>query len=410
MPTMKELIVQARKLEIKYVKKRKVELEEEIKVVLNQNLIKALQKQKQQKQTPVVIGPVRGIVLYSKKYDKRILLFGEYHRRKQICANTGDRRLNIVDFLEEGFKYVGERSFNKVVDVFIEYPLLLKSSTNINLKKIPFTFYDLTYIRKSWADCLRQNKSKCKFENVRLHYTDARQIFINDNDDPIINAIDLLGQLETQNTKEKKKEERVQHALLLLTPNATVKYIRNIIKFDRQLSRIRWSFVRNALEKFWLDQFSRPFLILKRYLKENISHINSNNNEFFDTLKIGSKYYVAAGLMDCYTIARMMRCFSKSEVGSTATTNKLYCQDPSQIIFYGGDSHTLKLYTFFTGARYLGRHFRVSNHWTDTLGNKTTPNIPITIKGEKCLYMPGFDWDQVFPPQLDKHKQPRCPN
>jgi hypothetical protein len=130
-----------------------------------------------------ISGPVS---LGSFKYqDRNFYFFGEKHfgtegncetdhQIKCKSLQNGSKSKVCYDFLyflEKIFR--DSESKNEYVDFFLESPFILK---NIKVKKIgpdPNEDY-ISLIQNHFIDCLKRNKSKCKYKTLRLHYTDFR--------------------------------------------------------------------------------------------------------------------------------------------------------------------------------------------------------------------------------------------
>ncbi len=104
-------------------------------------------------------GPIRIVKMESKKYDKKIYLFGDFHKKQSTCdKNPG------LDVL---LKCLLKENQDKIFDVFIEFPY----SKN---EKGTITDSYMKNVWNSFDNCNKIKKDKCEYKNLRLHYSDIR--------------------------------------------------------------------------------------------------------------------------------------------------------------------------------------------------------------------------------------------
>jgi len=125
-----------------------------------------------------ISGPVS---LGSFKYNNRnFYFFGEKHFGTEgNCETSPKIQCRSLDHPNKkskvcfDFLYFLDKIFkdsHSYVDFFLESPFILK---NLKVKKIKADDY-ISLIQNTFMDCLKRNKSKCKYKTTRFHYTDFR--------------------------------------------------------------------------------------------------------------------------------------------------------------------------------------------------------------------------------------------
>ena len=442
----------------------------QLKVKLQRSIDKKKHKnkenEKQNKKPRSIIGPSQIVVLRSDKYKRNILLMGETHKPYFECDTSVEKLITASKFVQEGIKHMAKRNNNKsnksvkinkadknnkdmnygeesneIVDVYIESPYLEKDIKSYDFKSHISRNKDKYFVhnfRADFNDCLQTNKKKCKWNNVRVHYTDIRLTYylLNPNENKSTNKgtnkkekeSKTYGKLHETYDKKVKEDPLLygltdigfqkitnKHLLWLLdvmilhsSVNKTnkVTQIWDRTKIDEQINAVRWSAVRKALRLYFKNNFTVPFMNLKKYMlknQSNIIKIRSNKKYGVDTNFIGqSLENFTIGLMDTYTLARMMRCFHKAH-------------DPQNIIFYGGGGHVHNYMEFFTSKKYLGSDFivlkDVANEHLLTHDDLSSYDYSKTtiLPGKRCLPLDGFEWETIFPkntsPKTIKNKR-----
>ena len=130
-----------------------------------------------------ISGPVS---LGSFKYqDRNFYFFGEKHFGTEGNCETNPRikcrslgsgtKSNVcfdfLYFLDKVFR--DSESKKSYVDFFLESPFILKGLKVKKMGPDPNEDY-ISLIQNYFLDCLKRNKTKCKYKTTRLHYTDFR--------------------------------------------------------------------------------------------------------------------------------------------------------------------------------------------------------------------------------------------
>jgi hypothetical protein len=104
-------------------------------------------------------------VLYSKKYNKLIYIFGDHHERK-----WGNNDKHIINNYLKSFVKQSDHFIDIFLEVYAERKLLKASYITDTIE----TFKDCI------PDVKKGENKICLYYNVRVHYTDIRQYTDND--------------------------------------------------------------------------------------------------------------------------------------------------------------------------------------------------------------------------------------
>jgi len=263
---------------------------------------------------------------------------------------------------------------------------------------------DIGSLRARWANCLQVEKNACRWPNVRFHYVDMRL-----REDSIM-SISTVSKLEyllkelrrqlTDLTQPELTMKPVFFALLSERNFITADDLIRDTKFSKQLSAIRYPELKIALLNYWEQHVKSKVVALQQLpisqLATILSPVNDIQKSEYDKVAPGWKkeleslwalvWDIQLGLMDSYTLARMLRCFPQ--------TQGRYSEDPKYIVFYGGDGHRRLYAPFFSSLPGFRQVF-----YSDEKARRTT----------KCLDATGFSWQMAFPLTPPNPDRPPCP-
>lgn len=307
------------------------------------------------------ITPIRTLSYHtSTKYNKKIYIFGEQHYVDETC--TVDK-CNILKFITNNIINIP-----KFIDVFLEMSYITKDY------KETYEEYKYRYDKKfkkaildtfklKFYNCFTKNK--CKYPNIRFHYTDIRNATIKNHpyfitldayiynillffsgiitEDNLISSLNILKNLLTNDLY---KNERINFNNHITSHKKLIEYLLQIysqFKLEKQQKYIIYDDVKNILLEYFNDTIS----------KINLSHLNLTDmlnlinsfgefiktkefNKFDVSIKKIHQYaktwaYLTVPLMDIYLFSRLFRNFEKIKYK--------YSDEPKNIIIYVGDEH-----------------------------------------------------------------------
>lgn len=315
-----------------------------------------------------IIGPISISEHYNGKYDKHIYIFGDEHINKKKCEKKLEN-VDIIDF----FKKIISENPKETLDFFFEISYSKKNVYEINKPNITSVSPWLQQIQNKFYDCLKLDKSNCKYKNVRMHYLDIRKLYferllnliilfypiyknnIDKNWIKIKNNIELLKNyyyfdinkfskitnetkiFEFKNIKQNydltdwKKLEKIF--------KLSNEKIIEILKIEKQFENIIDDDVKEKYKKIKIKIFDSL-----DYLRENFDFFrNLNKNTTFQDFYNFSKQYkklliklnTFTDLFDAYMIGRIFRQY-KNNI------------EPKKIIVFMGEAHAKNLRFFLS--------------------------------------------------------------
>lgn len=212
-----------------------------------------------------LIGPISYSGHVSRKYDKRVMIFGDKHVHSPICIDDTLNKIRIDDYLA----YLLLKHSSKSIDLFVEdlFPE--------NRERDDYPPLWLFYVMKKFKNCRQVDKIACEYDNLRYHYTNVRFKSI------------LFGYVLSYYARDEEKIINFLDLEFPLTDDTIYQVIKDT-KIDKQLNEVKdEEFVGMFLEFF------------ERRIKEyNYGKITER--------KI---MLLCATFMDMYLIARMFRSF-----------------------------------------------------------------------------------------------------
>ena len=285
-----------------------------------------------------IIGPIS----YNEyTYKKRnIAIFGEYHTLTKL-----DMSFKLQDTVTfSGFlKSLATQRSDKQFDFFMEFPFI---SLKYNLPKssIDESNIMLSILEQDFTDCLQLVK-KCPYKNLRVHYTDVRNV-INFHKSKIFTIYQEVLYYSTHKRLFLKFDD-----LMFKNPVDSYDDLQSQIIKLLQHEKILKQTTRN---KFDID-FNK-FVIMKfaMYKLEYLKFIETHNTKFTNTdvlikrlaeptelflkflLELLSHYMNLFSIfMDIYVLARILKSYP------------LESDDPKNIIIYTGNGHSKIFVDFF---------------------------------------------------------------
>ena len=335
--------------------------------VRNRTLIPHIELKADKFTKPELVSGLLSVdVLWSKTYNKTVLILGERHDQIGVCDNNSEQvSVNAHDF----FFDLLDRNERSVIDVFGEFSISFKGSIEKRRKdtrlmhpvdrKEANNFLSRTSQSLAKKNCFYANDAEyqsCPYKNrVRFHLTDFRDTKIQTLMYYMIMFEILVREREAKQTggrtaanllsadirmlqKYKNPKHKKQKSTLLVE----VGHLFEILKINKQIENIRPEELKNRI----LENVGNYFHELEDL---SVHEITNTTLEFLENLKNAgeSKEFikirddliahlhtvglVSVKLMDFYLLSRMLRNFEKP--GQLA--------EPIQhVIVYAGVAHT----------------------------------------------------------------------
>lgn len=316
-----------------------------------------------------ITGPISLSYQVSKKYNKRIYIFGEYHPKKTECDEIDSKRKSIMiyDYLYYLFK-----STDVFIDFYLEYQSFPSNYNPYDLIREDIIMRKMYIMIDS---CINPEK-KCNFNTIRSHFIDTRyykgfmtspigklqrEIYM------LIENKKILSSLDEENTYVVNKLIYYNDNIILMT-NYMLNVISNIDINKKEIKKM-------LLDP---DEFQK---IMKKYISYRIENNVHDLSKKLIIAQKSSKYTDYLGKVlyniflklkaldsvgqDIYTISRIFRNFN--------VKNNIQPIEPNNIVIYVGDQHAILLRKILSD-----------------LGFITINNIK-SINGTKCLDMKNFE-------------------
>ena len=248
----------------------------------------------------------------SEKYDKHIYIFGDRHTQSKCPPSD----MPVSDFLALTI----DQNKDKVVDIFVEVPFLAEKKEQSCLPGEDCgTFHNLG--KKFW-NCLKKSKKDCPYKNLRMHYSDVRNIGFFSRLETIYFNLKYYTQYIDSDSIQRRIYYTDQKMLRLIEEYKTLVpmiqslgntdfFLEKIIKIDKinkQIENIEeievkqavLQYIKNLLEKNKLPDLPNITLEL------SIENITKLNDFLVDIIEYNAIF------MDTYLLARLFRTFSDS--------------------------------------------------------------------------------------------------
>lgn len=299
--------------------------------------------------TEFISGPFSISCQQSKKYNKKIYIFGEMHERG-YCepTETGSNKVvSIENYLEQLFEHT---------DVFIDFYIEFGLST-VNTQQ----YYDNDDNRWKIFKYLH-SREKYEHKLFRAHYVDIRQIL--DKDRRYSNKITsffvhVMSALNTRSSrkmhkKDKKYIKEIRDFVinsdifynLLQTKEDIIIFFRNEIMNDKYFKKeVDRSYIKEDLCRFvdisLLNLFDELNVIdAMKKISHDINFFTTYEN-LFDTLDHLTYIVLVlhSCILDIYTLSRIFKKFKTSDSENRP-------DEPCNIIIYLGDHHSKNIRYF----------------------------------------------------------------
>ena len=317
-----------------------------------------------------IYGPISLTYHVSRKYNKKVYIFGEFHSSKYHCKKPGGS-IAFDKFVQKTLSY----NKDKIIDIYTEEEFIKKSIYKTR-KRSGWArnrgSSALDKMTKTFKDCLTVSKKHCKDKNVRIHYTDIRSI------GNILslkfghwNIADMLSIL-VKVWDNKKEFISMKHKIERSDFNEYLKFdqIFDTLKITKQLNKNPDTQLRKKIQKFFVKKLSEKVFKnldkrvkeLYKYIYEQIKMDNYPLEEIKDLRKIFKHLFQYNNLlMDFYLIGRMFKRFD----------DQLHPY-AENVMILAGDAHCK---TYRELLKYLGFRKMKSSYST---------------KEENCIDISGF--------------------
>jgi hypothetical protein len=338
-----------------------------------------------QKPTPRFIGGPKNLTVhYSKKYNKMIYIFGEYHSDIVDCdTRFGDestkekwdepnsKKMRVEYFLSEFI-----RTTDVFLDIFLEFPIIPKKEGKYHdyLQTFPANIR-LNKLLENFKKCLQRDTRTEVCKLARIHFFDIR-------------LFDNRGKLTSTNKTNsfyyklnnilifKDKDKKLKRLRLFVEDKVIKEVLFDLSHPDVEEFKKIWinhltdlSYNKKELERLENDdpkmkdtilhfiqkEITETVMKYRDMWKKNVNIVLNNDKytdaEFIDaftTIKI-SILTVNAIYTDLYTLLRIFKTFNMSEMKEKAYKEATDQPDKAHnIIIYGGDFHSQTYRKFFT--------------------------------------------------------------
>lgn len=291
----------------------------------------------------------------SKKYNKKIYIFGETHNPENKCSEDKKNSCDVYDFIMNNITNIP-----KMIDVFVELPVMDKKIEYAEKQPHIVITSSLDKFNKNLRGCLNPIKN-CQYPNIRFHNTDIRQAdydektpFILEIENQIIELIKLfmgikykdsdyeklIDKLLTKITNISRKDKKELNAIK--THEQLLEYLMklyNRYKLKKQVDHISNENVRNILIKHLINNIKNadleyfsgdPMLKIFDYMPLYILPNEEQKQKFYKLWNF-TIVPITAQFMDIYLMARMFRKFRVVENQNS--------NEPENIIVFVGNLH-----------------------------------------------------------------------
>lgn len=321
-----------------------------------------------------IYGPVS--FYYLEGGDKKIILFGEYHKRVKgdRCKDKNGKKISVENFLSFNIK-----NNSNFIDLFVEFHdyffpyrenrknlIFSESSTLSNIVKELYEY--------GCKDRIDNPVVSCISGNLRLHSIDSRGYdywnhlinnkikYVNIGNDFIISFIGLMIVSFNFNTFYDQLQNTQLFNEYLFNINKCVEvflktyrdnipkfftnfdifydiisnYLYPLIKIDKQLRNIENIELKNQIIDIFKNDLKNYFRMIEgkgNFFADNIYYYTTKEIDLKNLMSIFSSYLpFNYFLVDFYVISRIFRNFSGG----------IYNLSPKNIIVYAGDAHISK--------------------------------------------------------------------
>jgi hypothetical protein len=300
-----------------------------------------------------VKGPITLTEHYDNKRNMRLYIFGDEHIENKSKCYDSKNTLVISDFFHQILQY----NPDKIIDIYLEIGLKDKTVGDKGIPSGKGQGFLFEHVVNEWKECLRLSKDRCKVPNLRMHYTDSRQLLtslwkLDQVTGEITESIMFSNIIGYKRFKANLQAliPRYEAAIKLLHAEFPKKLSINTIlkrlKIKKQLKAIKNDpIVLQILDKQYIQNIkkNRPtYPLIENGLKELKSFvklpISDLTKKIIHTFEEKMKPFVETmvnfmtTLMDIYTMARLFRRFISKKEGQ-------YSGRAKHAVIYVGNFH-----------------------------------------------------------------------
>jgi hypothetical protein len=336
-----------------------------------------------QKPTPRFIGGPKNLTVhYSKKYNKMIYIFGEYHSdivdcdirfgdesSKEEWDKPNSKKMRVEYFLSEFI-----RTTDVFLDIFVEFPIIPKKEGKYHNDFDPFLKnIRINKLLENFKECIQRDTRTEVCNLARIHFFDIR-------------SFDNQGKLSSSNKTNYfyhkldyiftfVKDERIKKLKLFVEDKVIKEVLFDLSHPDVNEFKKIWinnltnlSYNKKELERLQNDdpkmkdtilhfiqkEITETVMQYRDIWKKNVSIINNHEHKVAEFIAAFISIHqsiakVNALYTDLYTLLRIFKTFNMSEIKEKAYKQATDQPDKAHnIIIYGGDFHGQTYRKFFT--------------------------------------------------------------
>lgn len=266
----------------------------------------------QQQQQTIVRGPYALEKLVSPSGDRTIYLFYDHHYKPKTCP---DNSISITDFIDDVLKHNRDYTIDFMLEMNLSH--IISKTRNSHLEDI----------RLLLKDCYSIDKSKCTYENTRVHWVDVRFGGLLKDYLDILDSIQALMRAPSDYILRPDVDIVTIHrnflnSLRVIDSRFSIDDVLRDYKIIKQIDNITDGNVRIKL----LTEIKNKI----RFSHDKFVQLLNRNNLNYADKKLTTALLQFTGLfMDAYTVSRMLRNFGNSTMNN--------------IIVYAGGFHSLNI-------------------------------------------------------------------
>ena len=327
------------------------------------------------KEVKYLKGPVTLSILENK--DSKIVLLGDMHIYEPKCSEDTECEMELPLYLEQLFMtYNGIALPIEPINFFVE----LDFDQSIRTQRLDLEGVDISkikhskkiindYLETTWiyfSDCLQTLKTKCKFNNIKFHYSDTRRgIIHSETEDKEKIVLEDINKFFIKTSKITFKDiiKLYRGLIYLMTQfiDKNVEFFFNYSKINKQLKNVDKKIVEKLQDYLLKDMKTKQNFMeeWKYYFLDQLNELerlHSITAKDWEDIGVGLDDMMVSfsSLFDIYTIARMIKHNMKN------------------VIIYAGDWHVTNIKKFLIDelgynevvhktSNQRGKHFQCIN-------------------------------------------------